>query len=427
MKTFYRNLALGLTIFIGVIYLGHSVKAATAGVPITVPSATTTGYMLTSDTNGRYVATSTENLTVGRITATSSTASTFVNLTVSGTCTGCAAGSSINYNPFTAASFVATSTATSTFVGGLYARLVSAPYFHATSTTATSTFAGPLDVTSTATSTFANGIEITGGCYKKQGQCLTEISSALSGILQETGGLVSTIIVGSSLDYTGTTLSVGTVAIGDGGTNATSFGTTNGITYYDGTRLVTDADLTFTNGNLLTATYASSTSLTTTGYVALATAGGFAGVGTTTPSKTFSVQGDSLVSGTATAGNIVATSTLTVNSQKTTGERYIVFGLASSTAFAQAGGATTTVFRTPAGAAQTWNTVTCDFDSFVRVLVYDASGNRMNDFVASSTIGTVTFTANNSFILDEGRRVDIGTTTNVARVTGGCTAKATLN
>jgi len=41
-----------------------------------------------------------------------------------------------------AGKFTATSTATSTFSGGLYANLISAPYFHATSTTATSTFSG---------------------------------------------------------------------------------------------------------------------------------------------------------------------------------------------------------------------------------------------------------------------------------------------
>lgn len=41
------------------------------------------------------------------------------------------------------------------------------------------------------------------------------------------------------------------IPIADGGSNATSFGTTNGVLYYDGTRFVNDADLKFDGTNLI--------------------------------------------------------------------------------------------------------------------------------------------------------------------------------
>ncbi len=59
-------------------------------------------------------------------------------------------GAGLIYNPFTAASFVATSTATSTFAGGLEdGKVIIAPYFSATSTTATSTFSGGVNIVGT--------------------------------------------------------------------------------------------------------------------------------------------------------------------------------------------------------------------------------------------------------------------------------------
>ncbi len=73
-------------------------------------------------------------------------------------------------------------------------------------------------------------------------------------------GKVLTLLNGVPTWVATSTLSTisGTLGIANGGTNATSFGTTNGITYYDNTRLVTNAALTF-NGNLFTTTNASTT------------------------------------------------------------------------------------------------------------------------------------------------------------------------
>ncbi|KKW21835.1 MAG: hypothetical protein UY62_C0017G0033, partial [Parcubacteria group bacterium GW2011_GWF2_50_9] len=58
-----------------------------------------------------------------------------------------------------------------------------------------------------------------------------------------------------------------------------------------------DSDLVFTNGNLLTATYASSTSLSTSQGAWLATSGGNVGIGTTVPTQKLHVSGNTFIVG----------------------------------------------------------------------------------------------------------------------------------
>lgn len=125
----------------------------------------------------------------------------------------------------TAGSMTATNTAT--FNLGLISQ--------ASSTfTGLSIFAGGINSSSTATTTFANGISLDGGCFRKAGACLTDISSSLTGILEEAGGVVSTVTIGTGLDYTGTTLSLITpVTAANGGTGQTSY-TTGDILYASG-------------------------------------------------------------------------------------------------------------------------------------------------------------------------------------------------
>jgi len=54
------------------------------------------------------------------------------------------------------------------------------------------------------------------------------------------------------------------------------------------------------------------------------------------------------------------------------------------------------------------------------VSLYDGT-NRANFIIASSTIGTTTFSTNNSFNMGESIRVDVGTTTSAnINVAGGC-------
>lgn len=99
-------------------------------------------------------------------------------------------------------------------------------------------------------------------------------------------------------------------------------------------------------------------------------------------------------------------------------DRFPVFGVSTTTTWT----ATTTQFLGPAGLAQTWNTVRCETDAgFIGVSIYDGT-NRMNYFEASSTIGTITLSTNNTFTAGESRRVDFGTTTTATTKAITCTA-----
>jgi hypothetical protein len=70
---------------------------------------------------------------------------------------------------------------------------------------------------------------------------------------------------------------------------------------------------------------------------------------------------------------------------------------------------TTTIPLGPAGIAETWQNVQCFTDAgTLNVSFYDGT-NRMNLFNASTTIGKVSLSTNNSFVAAEKRYVDIGT------------------
>lgn len=85
---------------------------------------------------------------------------------------------------------------------------------------------------------------------------------------------------------------------------------------------------------------------------------------------------------------------------------------------------TTTQFLGPAPFAQTFVSMQCETDvGTANVSIYDGT-NRMNLVNASTTIGTYTFSTNNSFTAGESRRVDIGTpAASVSKI--GCTVKYT--
>jgi hypothetical protein len=150
--------------------------------------------------------------------------------------------------------------------------------------------------------------------------------------------------IGGSLNLA-TQVGSSILPVANGGTNASSFGTTNGVTYYDGTRLVNASGLTF-DGTKLTAIYASTTNLTASNSAYLASAGGTVGIGTTSPSKFFSVQGDSYFSGNiANVANVTATGTLAIGGAITsTANAANTLPYASSTAVTVSGTASTSNF-----------------------------------------------------------------------------------
>jgi len=132
------------------------------------------------------------------------------------------------------------------------------------------------------------------------------------------GGGAGTLTADLGTSVTLTSEVDGVLPIANGGTNASSFGTSNGVVYYDGTRLVSDADLTF-DGSVLTATEAS--------------------IGTLTVNTTFTDNSDAVIVGNLDvtgAGNNIqvgATATTTINGNGVAS----IIPYASSTAFAVSG------------------------------------------------------------------------------------------
>lgn len=239
------------SIIIILLIFGIVPSAQAAGVLFPVQGGTgistipTYGQMLVGNSSGTYT-----------LTATSS-------LGISGTSVGQAWELFTNIfsvsalHPTTTVPIAVESSATSTFAGGLEVfTKIASPYVMATSTTATSTFFG--------------GIQINGG--------LTVAS--LSGFLKATAGVVSTALVNLASDITGT------LGIGNGGTNSTSQ-STNGINYFNGTSIVSNASLISFDGTKLTTGYASTTAFTASGAGYL----GSVSVGTTTTASELTIDG----------------------------------------------------------------------------------------------------------------------------------------
>lgn len=98
------------------------------------------------------------------------------------------------------------------------------------------------------------------------------------------------------------------------------------------------------------------------------------------------------------------------------------FTYATSTAWT----GTTTIPLGTAYQAETWSGVQCYTDTgTLNVSFYDGT-NRMNMFNASTTIGTVTLSTNNTFTAAETRKVDIGTPAS-SPTKISCTVRKTIN
>jgi len=101
---------------------------------------------------------------------------------------------------------------------------------------------------------------------------------------------------------------------------------------------------------------------------------------------------------------------------------YRSFGFTFGTS-TQGSGTTTKAFVVAPDAGY-FDEIVCHTNSFMRVLLKDEAGNRMDDLVASSTEGTVKLTTNNTVTANEVILADVGTTTNIAsNVYGTCWTK----
>ncbi len=162
-------------------------------------------------------------------------------------------------------------------------------------TTATSTLAGGLDilalnVTGSASSTFNNGINLSGGCYAVSGTCLTPLTNSVTG-----------------LTYSG-----GALSLTSGYTIPLSASTTNWNGFYDtpSSRITAGTGLSW-SGNTLNASgvAASSTLLSDTNtWSGTNNFAGNLGVGTSSPYAKLSVAGQ--IVGAYFTGTTTATSTL---------------------------------------------------------------------------------------------------------------------
>lgn len=270
------------------------VLAATPGIPISVPSATTSGYMLVSTDIGRYIGTTTDPAHFGSI--------------------------------------FATSTATSTIIGGLTI--------------------GTLNVgtSSSATSTFQNGIQLVTGCYRlSTGLC------AGGGFNSGTANRLAYYSTGNTIDsannltFDGTNLGIGTTnPFGLLDTSKANTGVTTGSNALvnivntqlaDTVNFRTGINFRFANGILNSNSYIEAINETggaTSLAFAPATGGsgmermrinssGNVGIGTTTPGTILSIQG---------AANFVSSGTSTIH----TGLTLPVINATSTTASSTFGG-----------------------------------------------------------------------------------------
>ncbi|MFA5810481.1 MAG: hypothetical protein WC935_09170, partial [Thermoleophilia bacterium] len=190
----------------------------------------------------------------------------------------------------------------------------------------------------TATTTYGTGLTYSSGNVTvNASQNISTLSNLTSnGLVRTSGGT-------GALSVDTTAYLSGTVGIGNGGTGLTTIGASSTLLQSNGSSLVyqklspglfntanisqwtNDAgyltSLTgaasstlLTDNNSFTGlnrfTYASTTAFTTTGSAYLAASGGLVGIGTTSPSRLLSIQGDALFSGNLALASLTATGTV---------------------------------------------------------------------------------------------------------------------
>lgn len=335
------------------------------------------------------------------------------DLTVTGTCTGCASGGSpFAWTPqswgnststvLSFPGFISTASSTLSYLGtgGL---AVNNGLIYNAATSTLSTITGTLTVSKGGT----GQTSFNQGWLHSDGTTLTSSTSPTVNYLTATSTTATStfaygVYVGGRLQLSGLGANCeGTTSLASNETGfvycqtlpLTSNWTDGGaylspLTVTDGI-LINSASSTITN--LLTVN-ATSTNATTTG--------------------TFTLPVGSVI--TPLAGNMaIDTTTGQLRYSDVNGTtRNIVpyYPIGFTFASSSAGKGTTTRYMTPARAALTVTKVRCETNSWYDVSLYDGT-NRADLLRASSTIGTFSYSTNNTFTANESMRVDIGTTT----------------
>ena len=149
---------------------------------------------------------------------------------------------------------------------------------------------------------------------------------------------------------------------------------------------------------------------------------GNVGIGTTTPASLLSVQGNALFSGNLTLAGLTATGTVDLSSATVKLNTYASVNYATSTSWV----ATSTRLIGIAYTGELWNGAKCVTDTgTVNVSISDGT-NLMNMFTASTTIGSVTLSTNNSFTANEKIYIAFGTPVSSPKEVT-CTISKTVN
>lgn len=204
MKKFTTGLFIGLALA-----LGTAVLAAPASTIMRNILPETDNIYELGTTSARWLRIYTQNASTSNLTVSLlNSADCDVKASVNGVFScGTDAGGGLVFNPFTAASFVASSTATSTIASGIYANFISAPRFEATSTVASSTFRGDVDI---ADQLQVTGISATAGSITNLtvGSCTgcgggfdftatSDGSATTTTLVLSAGALISTSTIGN--------------------------------------------------------------------------------------------------------------------------------------------------------------------------------------------------------------------------------------
>jgi len=256
-------------------------------------------------------------------------------------------------------------------------------------TAASSTYTGHLSLNNASTSLFTH----TGDTW------FTSITNALLGT-DSNGKLVATSSIG-------TNLLTGILSIVNGGTNATSQ-TTNGVNYFDGTRITSGTSLTF-NGTTFGTPLFSATQTTGTSTIAagqgftiggsqfvVQQGSGYVGIGTTSPSSALSVYGfvnvDGTTGGYKQAGNTILYASTTNASLAVGASSAAAWLSASSTSWQSVAVGSGAMATAPTSGAATRNTAVG-----YQALDVNTTGADNNAFGATALGANTTGSGNNAF------------------------------